>query len=75
MEPLIGVVVIVIGILLMMVRHPFVHLGRRWLSRWYGPAVGEEAMDPTATPRRIVIVGIGFILFGGFILFESFVIG
>lgn len=75
MKPVIGVVIIVIGILLMIVRHSFVRLGRRLLSRWYGPAVGEEAMDPSATPRPIFIVGIGFILFGGFILFESLFAG
>lgn len=40
------------------------------MSKWHGPAVGEEATDPRVAPKSIVIVCI-YMLFGSYVLVEA----
>ena len=71
MEVFIGPTIIVAGILLLVFRWPFIRLGRYWLSKWYGPAVGEEAMDPRTAGPAMIIVPIIFIVFGSYVLIDA----
>ncbi|GAB3631683.1 hypothetical protein GCM10027421_10360 [Microbacterium shaanxiense] len=71
MEILIGPTIIAAGILLLIFRYPFMRLGRRWLSTWFGPAVGEEAMDPRTAGPAMVIVPIIFMIFGCYVFVDA----
>lgn len=71
MEPLIGIVIIVAGVLLLIFRWPFLRLGRRLLSKWYGPAVGEEATDPRTAGPSMIVVPILWMIFGVYVIVEG----
>lgn len=65
-----SVVQVVIGVVVIVFRYPFLRLGRRLLTRWYGPAVAEDATDPRVAPA-IVAAGIFFIAIGVAAGFEA----
>ncbi|MDP3949739.1 hypothetical protein [Microbacterium sp.] len=64
---------IVVGILLILTRRQFPRLIREGLTKFFGPAVAEEATDPRTTPISMVVVGICSIAFGAFNLVELLV--
>jgi len=66
LEVLLAVGLVIIGVLLIVARRPFLRLIRVGLTRFFGPAVAEESTDPRRAPTAMVIVGIGAIAFGVF---------
>lgn len=57
---------VIIGVLLIIIRRPFLRLIRAGLTKFIGPAVAEESTDPRTTPTAMIVVGIGAIAFGVF---------